>query len=178
MSQPDDLIKEMQNGSQAAFAKIYESYHKAIYGAIIVIVKESSLAEEILQDVFVKAWNSCSSYKIGKGRFYTWLLAIARNASIDATRSKAFKNSNKNLHDENFVDIIKTHNSLSRQTEFIGVQKYIDALKPVCIELINLLYFNGYTQLETAEKLDTPLGTVKTRIRNCINDLRKMLLDN
>lgn len=177
MDQPDALILEMQHGNHAAFSKIYEMYSKAIYGVVITIVRDESLAEEVLQDVFVKVWNNSNSYTPTKGRFYTWLLNIARNTAIDMTRSKAFKNSAKNLTTENFVDIIAGHDNLSAKTDAIGLKKYLAALKPTCIQIIELLYFKGYTQAETAKTLETPLGTIKTRARNCIGDLRKMLLN-
>ena len=151
-------------------------YSKAIHGVIITIVRDSLIAEEVLQDVFVKVWTSSNSYSTNKGRFYTWLLNIARNAAIDMTRSKAFKNSSKNLTTDNFVNILAGHDNLSIKTDSIGIEKYVAALKPACIQLIDLLYFKGFTQAETAESLQTPLGTIKTRARNCINELRKMLL--
>lgn len=175
MKQPNDLIREMQAGNHGAFSQIYTMYSRAIYGVIIPIVRDNSVAEEVLQDVFVKVWNHSSSYSEEKGRFYTWLLNIARNKAIDVTRSKAYKNSSKNLTTENFVDIIKGHDDLSRKTDTIGIRSFIEALKPHCIRLLELLYFKGYTQVETAEEMDTPLGTVKTRARNCISELRKMV---
>ena len=178
MEQPNQLISEMQQGSHAAFSELYTMYSKAIYGVICTFIRDENLAEEVLQDVFVKVWKNATSYNPNKGRFYTWLLNIARNTSIDMTRSKAFKNSAKNLTTENFVDIMAGHDTLSKRTDAIGIKKYIDALKPVCIQIIELLYFKGYTQAETAEELNSPLGTIKTRARNCIGDLRKMLLSN
>ncbi len=177
MNQPDLIILEMQKGDHHAFSKIYEMYSKAIYGVIIPIVRDSDLAEEVLQDVFVKVWNNSASYTPQKGRFYTWLLNIARNAAIDTTRSKAFKNATKNLTTENFVDILAGHDDLSERTNSIGIRKFVDALKPMCIQIIDLLYFKGYTQAETAETLAIPLGTIKTRARACIKELRKMLLN-
>ncbi|MEZ4778300.1 MAG: sigma-70 family RNA polymerase sigma factor [Flavobacteriaceae bacterium] len=177
MSQPDSLILEMQKGNEKAFSKIYEMYSKAIYSVIHVILKDEELTHEVLQDVFVKVWKNANSYSIEKGRFYTWLLNIARNTAIDKTRSKSFKNAAQNLSTDNFVHVIGGHNELNASTDAIGIQKFIDKLKPLCIKLLDLLYFKGYTQNETAEALETPLGTVKTRARNCINDLRKLTLE-
>ncbi|MEL6812813.1 MAG: RNA polymerase sigma factor [Bacteroidota bacterium] len=177
MKQPNDLILAMQQGNHAAFSKLYEMYSRAILGVILTIVRDSELAEEILQDVFVKVWNKAGSYNIEKGRFYTWLLNIARNTAIDATRSKAFKNTSKNLTTENFVDILAGHDNLSRKTDAIGIQRFVDALQPVCVKIIDLLYFKGFTQAEASEALETPLGTIKTRARNCIKELRKIVLN-
>ena len=114
MDQPNHLIEAMQQGNEKAFSTIYQMYSGAIHGVIYTILKDRDLSEEVLQDVFVKVWNNCQSYTIGKGRFYTWLLNIARNAAIDKTRSKDFKNSNKNLSTDNFVDILAGHDNLSR----------------------------------------------------------------
>ncbi|NND63845.1 MAG: sigma-70 family RNA polymerase sigma factor [Flavobacteriaceae bacterium] len=176
MNQPDELIIKMQQGSESAFASIYQLYSKAIHGVIIPVVRDQEIAEEILQDVFVKVWNNANSYNINKGRFYTWLLNIARNAAIDKTRSKAFKNSQKNLTTDNFVHILEGPDNLSGKLDAIGLQRFIDNLKPICIQLIDLLYFKGFTQAETAKELDSPLGTIKTRARNCINELRKIVV--
>lgn len=175
--QQDGLILELQNGNQRAFERIYELYSESIFGIIYSIVNDKDIAEEILQDVFLKIWNNASSYNSDKGRFFTWILNIARNASIDQLRSKRHKNSQKNLTADNFVDILESSSNFSSKADAIGIQKYINVLKPVCKKLIDLLFFKGFTQKETAEELDMPLGTVKTRNRACINKLREMLVE-
>lgn len=175
--QQDGLILELQNGNQRAFERIYELYSESTYGIIYSIVHDEKVAEEILQDVFLKIWNNASSYNSDKGRFFTWVLNIARNASIDQIRSKSHKNSQKNLTTDNFVDILESGSNFSAKADAIGVKKYIDILKPVCKKLIDLLFFKGFTQKETAEELDMPLGTVKTKNRACINKLREMLVE-
>jgi len=175
--QQDGLILELQNGNQRAFERIYELYSESTYGIIFSIVHDEKIAEEILQDVFLKIWNNSSSYNADKGRFFTWVLNIARNASIDQLRSKRHKNSQKNLTADNFVDILESKSNFSAKADAIGIQKYIDVLKPVCKKLIDLLFFKGYTQKETAKKLEMPLGTVKTKNRACINKLREMLVE-
>lgn len=175
MNQPDALIAEMQGGSENAFTRIYSMYSRAIYGVILPIVRDTDITEEIVQDVFVKVWNNSQQYNSKKGRFYTWLLNIARNAAIDKTRSKAYKNANKNLTAENFVDILVGNDNLANKVDSIGLRKYVEALKPICIKIIDLLYFKGFTQAETAKEMKSPLGTVKTRARNCIIELRRIV---
>jgi RNA polymerase sigma-70 factor (ECF subfamily) len=176
MEQPNDLIKEMQGGNEKAFSTLYTMYSEAIHGIIYSIVLDENVAEEVLQDVFIKVWNNSSSYSVEKGRFFTWLLNIARNTAIDETRSKSFKNSRKNLSTTNFVDILSSSDSLNRKTNTIGIKKFLSALKPACIKIIELLYFKGFTHAEASKTLEIPLGTLKTRNRNCINDLRTMVL--
>ena len=177
MSQPDHLILEMQKGNEKAFAKIYEMYSNAIYSVIFVIVRSEELAEEIVQDVFVKVWKNASSYSLDKGRFYTWLLNIARNAAIDKTRSKAFKNSTKNLSPESFDTVLSSHDNLQQSTNTIGIEKLVAQLKPMCIKLLDFLYFKGYTQSEVAETMATPIGTIKTHTRMCIQKLRDLTMN-
>lgn len=175
--QQDGLILELQNGNQRAFERIYELYSESIYGIIYSIVNDEKVAEEILQDVFLKIWENASSYNSDKGRFFTWILNIARNASIDQIRSKSHKNKQKNLKADNFVDILENKSHFSSRTDAIGIKKYIDVLKPICKKLIDLLFFKGFTQKETAEELEMPLGTVKTKNRACINKLREILVE-
>ncbi len=175
--QQDGLILELQNGNQRAFERIYELYSESIYGIIYSIVNDEKVAEEILQDVFLKIWENASSYNSDKGRFFTWILNIARNASIDQIRSKSHKNKQKNLKADNFVDILENKSHFSSKTDAIGIKKYIDVLKPICKKLIDLLFFKGFTQKETAEELEMPLGTVKTKNRACINKLREILVE-
>jgi len=176
MEQPNDLILAMQNGDEKAFSRLYTMYSQAIYGIIYNIVLDEKISEEVLQDVFIKIWNNASSYSSKKGRFFTWMLNIARNSAIDETRSKAFKNSRKNLSTSNFVDILHSSDSLNRKTNAIGLEKFVEVLKPVCVKIIDLLYFKGFTQAEASKILDIPIGTLKTRNRTCMNELRAIVL--
>lgn len=175
--QPDALIAEFQNKNPKAFERIYERYSESTFGIIFSIVKNEAMAEEVLQDVFIKVWNNCEAYDSSKGRFFTWLLNIARNSAIDKTRSKAFKNSKKNLTADYFVDILEDKDSFSNRVDAIGIKKYIKLIQPFCEKIIDLLYFKGFTQVDAAEELEIPLGTLKTRNRNCINRLREILVE-
>lgn len=170
------LITRFQQKDQKAFEQLYNMYGESMHGVIYNIVRDNDLAEEIMQDVFIKAWNNSATYSAEKGRFFTWILNIARNAAIDKTRSKAFKDSKKNLDAEYFVDILQTSDNLDDKTDAIGIKKFVSKLAKKCIEVIELLYFKGYTQQEASEALDMPIGTVKTRNRNCIKELRNIVL--
>jgi len=174
--QQDKLIIELQSGNEKAFSRIYELYSQSTYGIIFGIIKDASVSEEVLQDVFIKIWNNASSYSPEKGRFFTWVLNIARNASIDKIRSKDFKNKKLNLKSDIFVDILESKSNFFGSIDAIGLQKYIDILGPTCRKLIDLLFFQGFTQKETSEELQMPLGTVKTKNRVCIDKLRAKVL--
>ncbi len=171
----DELLVLIYKKDEKAFTHLYDMYSKSLFAVINTLIKNREEAEDVLQEVFVKIWKNIDSYHESKGRFYTWILNIARNTSIDKLRSKNFNNSQKNLPSENFVHLLDDSNKLSHLIDSIGIQEFVNKLKPKCIQIIDLLFFKGYTQQEASEELAIPLGTVKTQNRNCINDLRLYL---
>jgi RNA polymerase sigma-70 factor (ECF subfamily) len=173
----ETLIDQFKAKNITAFEKLYEMYKESIYGVIYNIVRQHDIAEEVMQDVFVKIWNKSESYSKDKGRFFTWILNISRNAAIDTIRSKTYKTEKQNLNTDSFVDIIETEDNLDVKTDAIGIKQFVSKLAEKCKDVIELLYFKGYTQSEASEKLDMPIGTVKTRNRNCIKDLRDLVLN-
>ncbi len=173
----DKLVEQFKQKDEKAFEQLYHMYSKSMQGVIFNIVRDNDIAEEVMQDVFIKAWSKADTYSSAKGRFFTWMLNIARNAAIDKTRSKNFKKSKQNLNSDFFVDIIESSDSLDDKTDAIGISKFVNKLAEKCKEVINLLYFKGYTQTEASETLNMPIGTIKTRNRNCIKELRGMVLN-
>jgi RNA polymerase sigma-70 factor (ECF subfamily) len=173
----EELVKKFQNKDVKAFEKLYAMYSDSMHGVIYNIVRDHNVAEEVMQDVFVKVWQKSESYSKQKGRFFTWILNIARNAAIDKTRSKSFKKVKQNLNADFFVDIIQTSESLDVKTNAIGIKAFVDKLEEKCKIVIDLLYFKGYTQSEASETLNIPIGTIKTRNRNCIKILRGLVLN-
>mgnify|MGYP001101806543 FL=1 len=169
------LILQFQKKDVKAYEKLYNMYCDSISGIVYSIVKDNDVAQEVTQDVFIKAWNNSDSYNSKKGRFFTWILNIARNAAIDYTRSKKYKQSKQNLNSDFFVDILETHQSLDATTNTIGLKEFVTKLGDKCKSVIELLYFKGFTQKEASEELDMPIGTIKTRNRTCIGELRTML---
>lgn len=175
MTQPDAIIARFQKQDPAAFEKIYEMYSAALYGVINGVLHNNEVSEEVLQDSFIKIWNNSDTYNPKKGRFFTWMLNIARNTAIDKTRSKDFKNQKKNHTAEYYVDILEEKQSFLTSVDAIGIKKYVGLLEPLCKKIIHYLFFQGYTQKETADTLEIPLGTVKTRNRTCIKNLREII---
>lgn len=166
------LVEKFRNKDEKAFEKLYAMYYESICGVINTIVKNTDIAQEICQDVFIKAWKNADTYNASKGRFFTWMLNIARNAAIDEVRSKSHKNSKQNLSSDFFVDILEDKIDLNNQIDTIGLKTLLLNLKEKCVQIIELLYFKGYTQKEVAEELAIPVGTVKTRNRSCISQIR------
>lgn len=171
--QNEILIKQLKSKDQRAFSQLYDLYAESILGVIYTILKDQQLAEEVLQDTFLKVWDKAGQYDTKKGRFFTWILNIARNKAIDKTRSKAFKQSQKNTDLENFKNVINAYSEANDKENADLIKKTVDKLKPLCIKLIDMLFFKGFTQEQTSESLDTPLGTIKSRSRSCLKDLRK-----
>ncbi|MBL4710141.1 MAG: sigma-70 family RNA polymerase sigma factor [Flavobacteriales bacterium] len=169
------LIKRFQNKDVKAFEKLYELYKESISGVIFNIVRNQELTEELLQDVFIKAWTNADRYSSKKGRFFTWLLNIARNSAIDTLRSKNSKNNKKNVSSETFIDILANDEDLDSKTNAIGLKNILTKLADKCRKLIELIYFKGYSQQETSDELEIPLGTVKSRSRNCLKELRTLM---
>ncbi len=171
----EDLLPQIYKKDDRAFTLLYDMYSKSLFAVIHNLISDTEEAEDALQETFVKIWKNIDSYNESKGRFYTWILNIARNTAIDKLRSKGFNNSRKNLSSDNFVHLLDDTNKLTQKIDTIGIKEFIKKLKPKCIRIIDLLFFKGYTQQEAADELEIPLGTVKTQNRNCINDLRNFL---
>jgi RNA polymerase sigma-70 factor (ECF subfamily) len=171
----EELIPLILKKDERAFTIMYDMYSKSLFSVISTLVKDTEDAEDLLQEVFVKIWKNIDSYNHSKGRFYTWILNISRNSAIDKLRSKGHNNNLKNLSSDNFTHLLDDSNKLINRIDTIGIQEFVNKLKPKCIQIIDLLFFKGYTQQEASEELEIPLGTVKTQNRNCINDLRNYL---
>lgn len=173
----EELLTELLKKDDRSFTLLYDNYSRSLYGVIYNLVRNTEEAEDVLQEVFVKIWKNIDSYNASKGRLYTWMLNIARNTSIDRLRSKNFNNSQKNLTSDNFVHLHADSSQATNAIDAIGIKKFIRQLKPKCIQLIELLFYKGYTQQEASDELEIPLGTVKTNNRNCMNELRRMIHD-
>jgi RNA polymerase sigma factor (sigma-70 family) len=152
---------------------LYDMYSGSLMGVISRIVIDTAIAEDVLQETFIKIWNSFQSYSTEKGRLFTWMVNIARNLSIDKIRSKDFKNQNKNQELENNVTFIDEQVNTVYKPELMGIKDLVEKLKPEQKAILDLVYFKGYTHVEAAEELGVPLGTIKTRLRMAIVQLRK-----
>ena len=169
-----DLTARLQNGDQLALAYLYDNYSAALFGVIIRIVQEKNAAEEVLQDVFLKIWTRITSYDSQKGKLFTWMLNIARNAAIDKVRSGEFSKQKKTKDLSDFVNNIEQTNTESQSFDGIGIQQVLQQLPKEQQIILDYLYFKGYTQSELAEEKNIPLGTVKTRLRMAMQTLQSI----
>ncbi len=165
----EKLVALLKGQDKKGLEILYERYAAALYGVVFRIVGSQTLAEDVLQESFVKIWQKIDHYDASKGRLFTWILNIARNSAIDLTRSKSYKQSGKVLE----IDYsVYEKAGMSMNTDQIGLKEIINRLKPEHKNIIDLVYFNGYTQAEVAEELNIPLGTVKTRLKIAMKQLR------
>lgn len=171
----EDLITLIRSGNQNAFSYLYDNYSKALFGVIYNIVGNATEAEDILQNVFLKIWSNFYLYDQEKGRLYTWMLNIARNSAIDYTRSRQNKMNLKNFSSDMLVNEINKAHSNNVSYDHIGLKNVLDELKQDHQTIIDLAYYKGYTQEEIAKKLNLPFGTVKTKVRQAIITLRRII---
>lgn len=162
-----------QNGQ--AFSYLYDNYSPALFGIINQIIPDKNISADVLQDVFINVWKKISSYDETKGRLFTWMLNIARNAAIDKIRSRPYQNSLKNQPLTETVNTLTANSVVNPQVNDIGLKKLVNRLKQEYRELIELSYFQGFTHEEISKLLNLPLGTVKTRIRTALTQLRTLM---
>lgn len=169
-----ELVLGLKAHSHQAFATLYDNYSAAMLGVINTIVNNIDDAENLLQDVFVKVWKNIGQYDDHKGRLFTWLIVICRNTALNFLRSHenirktAIQNTETGVHNPMLI-------APPAETDHIGINNVVGKLDDKHREIINLIYFWGYTQQEVAEKLNLPLGTVKTRTRTALQLLKTQL---
>lgn len=164
----------LQTRQESAFEYLYDSYSSALYGVLIAVLRDNDQANDLLQEVFVKIWRKIDTYESSRGRLFTWMLNIARNSAIDFIRSREHKDASQNqeLSESVYNSVADTSSS----EDYIGLQALVGTLKEDFRVLIDLAYYKGYTHEEIAAELGIPTGTVKTRLRAAILQLRKLML--
>lgn len=155
-------------------SRLYDQYSAALFGVILRVVKSREVANDLLQDAFVKIWQRGASYDPAKGSYYTWMLNVARNTALDKVRSAPHR-FRKKIHTLDNPVSAYDHMRDELRVDHIGLDNVIGQLEEKHRVVIDLIYFEGYTQKEVHEHLDIPLGTVKTRLRLALRELRKHL---
>jgi RNA polymerase sigma factor (sigma-70 family) len=171
-----ELVLALKERNNQAYSYLYDNYAAALYSIIKQIIADNpELASDVLQEVFINIWRKIETYDQTKGRLFTWMLNIARNASIDTLRSKSYQNSQKNQELPDNVYNSTDNQTTQMNVDNIGLKKILGKLKAEHRVLIELAYFKGFTHEEIADIQGIPLGTVKTRIRNALLQLREYL---
>ena len=173
-----ELVAKLLTRETSALDYLYDHYAGALYGVVLRIIKNEDIAQEVLQDAFVKIWDKIESYDSAKGRLFTWMLNLARNLAIDKTRSKEMSKERKTDDIDLLVHRIGKVEEYEQPVDAIGLPEVIQRLPAEQKFVVEHLYLKGYTQSELAEEFGIPLGTVKTRTRLALIALRQILKVN
>ncbi|MDO1451116.1 RNA polymerase sigma factor [Rhodocytophaga aerolata] len=172
-----ELIGLLQAKEKKGFDLLYHLYSNALYTIAFKIVHSQQLAEDVLQDSFIKIWKNIHTYDASKGSLFTFILNITRNTAIDKTRSLYYQKQRQGLKCTILLfDRVDQKHCFYQQVDYIGITKYIDALAPQYKHLIEYVYLKGYTHQEAAKALEIPLGTAKSRLKSAIAQLQLMIL--
>lgn len=166
----EELVSALKRNERSAFEFLYDHYSGALFNIISKTLKDEEKAADVLQECFLKIWKNIASYDPEKGRLFTWIMNIARNGAIDAVRAEGRKPAMDDI--ENTVVLNEKDTYEDSQTISSDMKAIIDMLRPERKILIDMAYFQGYTHEEISEELSIPLGTVKSRIRTALQELK------
>ncbi len=164
------IISLLQNKNAKAIELIYDRWAGSLYGLILNIVKDEEIAQDTLQEVMVKVWKKGHLYDASKSKLFTWVYQITRNSAVDAYRKIKKRPTEKIQQDASFVSAYKSESMLQSNE----LKQKINSLEPKYKEVIQSLFFDGLTQREMSEQTGIPLGTIKTRLRIAMRELRHL----
>ena len=170
----DKLIEGLQNMDGTAMSALYQMYSDSLYKVISTLVVIEEVAQDLLQETFIKIWKSFKQYDPGKGRLYTWMARLAKNLSIDYLRSVNYRNYtvSQNLSDSTLQ--IDQKFQVSYNPELIGVKDMTYILNDDQRSALDLIYFKGYTHIQAAEELNITVGILRSRLQSSITEMRKV----
>ncbi|HEX9601959.1 MAG TPA: RNA polymerase sigma factor [Mariniflexile sp.] len=166
-----EIVSLLERGDKKAITILYENYADALYGVIKKIITDDDTAQDVLQECFVKIWRYSKKYDSSKAKLFTWLYRIAYNTAIDKVRSQKNKDG-KEVQIEN-SNVYKISADELNQ-DVMDIQKHLNSLDEKYQIVINALFFEGMTQQEASEELDIPLGTIKSRLKIGLRELKKI----
>jgi RNA polymerase sigma factor (sigma-70 family) len=167
----EKLLKMLTAGDVSAIEYLYDHYASSIYGFIINNINDEKISEEILIETLYKTWKSFPEFDSSKNRFFSWMINICREIVVEKIRSKklSFQNNNQDIERN-----VLRNNSLPNKNRIPDINEMKRKLEPEYYRVIDLLFMNGNSQSEAAEKLNIPLGTVKTRSHAAIQKLKTL----
>lgn len=173
----DDALARTASGDRTAFAELYDLLSGRVFGLILRVLVDRAQSEEVLQDVFLEAWQSAGTFDPDRGRARTWLLTIAHRRAVD--RVRASQSARRRDLAAGVRELAESRPGVDEEVALMidGTRavRGLDALPEPQRRAIVLAYFGGYSQSEISALLGVPLGTIKTRIRDGLTRLRKEL---
>ncbi|WP_435199876.1 ECF RNA polymerase sigma factor SigK [Janibacter sp. GS2] len=177
---PDRLtpaLLAVAQGDEAAFASLYDATSRRVYGLVLRVLRNPSQSEEVTQEIYLEVWRHAGKYDPDRGSPLGWLMTLAHRRAVDRVRSSQAAT----VRDESYeartreVHFDTTAEAATAQLEAHRVRQALDRISEVQREAVSLAYLDGYTHREVAARLDLPLGTAKTRIRDGLIRLRDQL---
>ena len=165
------IIELLQERNDKAISLLYEHYGDTLYGIALKVVRDEELAQDVLQESFVKIWKKSDSYDSTKAKLFTWLFRITRNTAIDKLRSINTKSDREIQMDVSDVYNVGIE---SIKPEFLDVKENLDKIELKYQVVLDALFFQGMTQQEASDELDIPLGTIKSRLKIGLRELKKI----
>jgi len=171
------LMKQVCEGDQQAFAQVYDLTVRSVFGIVLHVLRDHAQAEEVTQEVYVEAWQQAARFDAGQGAVSTWLNTIAHRRAVDRVRSSERRTQREQRHAEQIPrqPVPNPSDIAIANDEALRVRAAMELLSESQRTAVQMAYFEGKTQREVAELLQVPLGTVKTRIRDAMQRLRKHL---
>ncbi|GAA4886162.1 sigma-70 family RNA polymerase sigma factor [Flaviramulus aquimarinus] len=166
-----EIVSLLQHGDKKAISLLYENYADSLFGVIKKVISDEDTAQDVLQETFVKIWRYSKKYDSNKAKLFTWLYRIAYNTAIDKVRSQKSKNNNEVQMETSTVYKVSS-NELNQ--DVLDIKKHLSTLEHKYQIVINALFFEGMTQQEASDELDIPLGTIKSRLKIGLRELKKI----
>ncbi|GGH34828.1 RNA polymerase sigma-70 factor [Mangrovimonas yunxiaonensis] len=166
-----EIIDLLGKSDKRAITLLYENYADALYGVAMKILKDDDLAQDALQESLIKVWKKPQSYNPKKAKLFTWLYRITYNTAIDKVRSRSNKQS-KEIQIE--VSNVYKLTSKSINQDVIDIKTHLKTLDEKYQIVLKALFFEGMTQQEASDELDIPLGTIKSRLKIGLRELKKI----
>jgi RNA polymerase sigma-70 factor (ECF subfamily) len=174
-------MEGVRAGDGRAVAALYDRYNGLVFALGLRMLSDREAAEELVQEVFLRAWRQAATYRPSLGRLSTWLLGIARNLAVDELRRRGARPQRADGDTEEQLATLAAPRNLdpAEQASMAArrdeIQRALDALPPAQRQVMDLAYYGGLTQSEIAARLGEPLGTIKTRMRLGTQKLRELL---
>ena len=166
------LLGASAQGDKQAFSKLYQATSKQLYAVCLKMLSRKELAEEALQEAYVRIWHNASEYRMGKGTVLTWMVSIVRYRALDIFRYHKIRKEDELIENESFD--LDTSEKIS-DSEQLLLDKCLQQLDLQQRQAIYLAYFNGCSHQEVVKHLNNPLGTIKSWIRRGLMSLQSCL---
>jgi RNA polymerase sigma-70 factor, ECF subfamily len=174
----EDLMQLLRKGDPRAFEAVYERHSGAAFSLAYRMVGRGIVAEDVVQEAFLSIWRSGARYERARGSVRTWVLGIVHHRAIDQLRRSSVHDKRR-ASDEGIEERIesgeRTDVEVARRDEAETIRSAMETLPPEQSHVIELAYFGGFTHTEIADILETPVGTVKGRMRLGLEKLRDRL---